>query len=170
LGRNVTCTPSPTGPKSQAGIMIPSVADNFMVAVVTHVGMLNARQVVPSEYALPCVEATPVPRLIPCEKRVQGDTRTWAVSLTNGCGKLCSLRIWAKDRENRQRSYYACTMTDCGWSGSGRARHAKFKPRCPGVPCTFVVEPSPQVAKCNFKEQAARFVARCTATQVAWPA
>lgn len=67
-----------------------------------------------------------------------------------------------RQRPRSQRlTYYVCTRTDCGWTGSRPKDHWKAKRNCPGYPSTVNFDQGQQTAK----EAAKEFLERCTPRQ-----
>ena len=127
------------------------------VLPVLHLGKLETLLELPGDSVLPLVTAKVLTTLVPCEKRVPGDTRLHPIALDTTEAKPQPLRLQKKNREGDHRLYYVCTM--CGWSGSGRQRHLQQRPDCEGVPCAFVPEGG------KGKDEAVKFIARCTPQQ-----
>lgn len=128
-------------------------------SAIVHLGRLTELPSKAGDTKLPVVEATILTGLVPCAKKARGDTRLQPISVEQTDTNQPRIRPAKKPNDPAQRLYYVCTMRGCHWSGTGRKRHSKARPKCTGVPCCFV----PQGP---LKDEVKRFLSRCTKEQV----
>ncbi|KAL1511379.1 hypothetical protein AB1Y20_006180 [Prymnesium parvum] len=130
-------------------------------SVVHHLGQLKELLPKASDASLPLVEAHVLPTLLPCEKKRRGDTRLLAIPSYLAESKPQPASLLKRKSSRKHRVYYVCTMRGCGWSGTGRKRHAQSRRACAAVPCSFVLDEGEPL-----KQQVHAFLSRCTPAQM----